>query len=319
MEDRPHGITVHVMRADRLQEQLDAPRWPQTRTELEEWIRESLTLSPNDRARLVTAIDVVFTRHQRMWQESKEEAIQALSAGFTEKMTRLRTELSAKDATVSSIARYFEDLVDSLTERTHRDPKTKLMNFDWFMQQLESYLELEQRVRYCGVGLVDIARFKWYNDTLGHALGDRVITQVATLLSEHIRSDDVLATEMAASSRRRPDLHARFGGDEFCFLVPDLGNPHEAVVVADRFRRAVESYDWTRVDSGLAAQPVRVDVGVVSLRMGPVAERRFIARRLALQLVQRADQLMYDAKAEGSVRVHDLAMEVRGGDLVRLQ
>jgi diguanylate cyclase (GGDEF)-like protein len=296
---------------------VDAPRWPQTRTELDEWIRDHLTVSPNDRARLVTAIDVVFTRHQRLWQESKEEAIQALSAGFTEKMARLRTELSAKDATVSSIARYFEQLVDSLTDRTHRDPKTKLMNFDWFIQQLESYLELEQRVRFCGVGLVDIARFKRYNDTLGHALGDRVIEQVATLLSEHIRSDDVLAAEMRG--HRRPDLHARFGGDEFCFLVPDLGSPAEAVVVADRFRRAVESYDWTRVDAGLSAQPVRVDVGVVSLRMGPVSDRRFVARRLALELLQHADQLMYEAKAEGSIRVHDAAMEVRHGQLAPLE
>jgi len=301
------------MRVDRLH--VDAPRWPQTRTDLDEWIRDHLAISPNDRARLMTAIDVVFTRHQRLWQESKEEAIQALSAGFNEKMARLRTELSARDATVSSIARYFEDLVDSLTERTHRDSKTKLMNFDWFMQQLESYLELEQRVRFCGVGLADIARFKWYNDTFGHALGDRVIAQVATLLSEHIRTDDVLAGEMRGR-RRRLDLHARFGGDEFCFLVPDLAGARDAVVVADRFRTAVEQYDWTQVDPGLADQPVKVDVGVVSLRMGPVSERRFIARRLALELVQRADELMYDAKAEGSVQVHAIAMELRGGDLV---
>ena len=290
---------------------MDAPRWPQTRTELDEWIRDHLAISPNDRARLMTAIDVVFTRHQRLWQESKEEAIQALSAGFNEKMAGLRTELSARDTTVSSISRYFEQLVDSLTDRTHRDPKTKLMNFDYFMQQLESYLELEQRVRFCGVGLVDIARFKWYNDTLGHALGDRVIERVATLLSEHIRSEDVLATERPA--RRRHDLHARFGGDEFCFLVPDLGSAAEAAVVAERFRRAVDGYDWTRVDPGLAEQPVRVDVGVVSLRMGPVAERRFVARRLALQLVQQADQLMYDAKAEGSVRVRMETVKVEGG------
>jgi two-component system, sensor histidine kinase LadS len=303
------------MRADRLH--VDAPRWPQTRTELDEWIRDHLAISPNDRARLMTAIDVVFTRHQRLWQESKEEAIQALSAGFTEKMARLRKELSARDATVSSIARYFEDLVDSLTERSHLDPKTKLMNFEWFMQQLESYLELEQRVRFCGVGLVDIARFKWYNDTLGHALGDDVIAQVATLLAEHIRSADVLAGEMRG--HQRLDLHARFGGDEFCFLIPDLTGARDAVVIADRFRTAVEQFDWTRVDAGLALQPVKVDVGVVSLRMGPVSERRFTARRLALELVQHADQLMYDAKAEGSIRVHDIAMEVRGGELVALQ
>jgi hypothetical protein len=62
-----------------------------------------------------------------------------------------------------------------------------------------------------------------------------------------------------------------------------------------------------------------VDVGVVSLRMGPVSDRRFVARRLALELVQQADQLMYDAKAEGSVRVHSAAMEVRVGQLLPLE
>ena len=300
------------MRADNLHAEL--PRWPQTRTELDEWVENHLTLPPNDRARLLTAIDVVFTRHQRLWQESKEEAIQALSSGLTEKLTRLRNELSAKDATVSSIARYFEDLVGNLTERSHRDAKTKLMNFDWFMQQLERFLELEQRVRYCAVGLSDIAKFKWYNDALGHALGDQVLEHVARLLREHIRSDDVLMQEMTV--RRRPDLHARFGGDEFCFLIPDLNNSHEAEVVAERFRSSVERFDWATVEPNLEEHPVRVDVGVVCLKMGAVGDRRFVARRLALQMLQRADQLMYDSKAEGSVRIHMQTVKVDGGELV---
>ncbi len=300
------------MRADHLQ-QTELPRWPQTRSELDEWVENHLTLPPNDRARLLTAIDVVFTRHQRLWQESKEEAIQALSSGFTEKLTRLRNELSAKDATVSSIARYFEDLVGNLTERSHRDAKTKLMNFDWFMQQLERFLELEQRVRYCAVGLSDIARFKWYNDTLGHALGDRVLEHVARLLREHIRSDDALLQEMRAG---RPDLHARFGGDEFCFLIPDLNNRREAEVVAERFRSSVEKFAWETVEPNLREHPVRVDVGVVCLQMGPVGDRRFVARRVALQMLQHADQLMYDSKAEGSVRVRMQTVRIEGGEIV---
>jgi diguanylate cyclase (GGDEF)-like protein len=303
------------MRADNIRP--DVPRWPQTRTELEEWIQDTLTLSPNDRARLLTAIDVVFTRHQRLWQESKEEAIQALSSGFGEKIARLRTELSAKDATVTSIAHYFEDLVGDLTERSHRDSKTKLMNFDWFMQQLESFLELEQRVRYCAVGLSDIARFKSYNDTLGHAVGDRVLEQVARLLREHIRSDDVMAKEMA--TRRRPDLHARFGGDEYCFLIPDLAEGHEAEAVAERFRSSVERYDWSRVDPGLGNQPVHVDVGVVCLKLGPVGDRRFVARRLALEMIKHADQLMYEAKAQGSRRVRAETVHIRAGELAAAQ
>ena len=61
------------------------------------------------------------------------------------------------------------------------------MNFRRFIEQLEAFLALEQRGRWCAVGLVDITSFKWYNDTLGHALGDRIIDRVARLLREQIR------------------------------------------------------------------------------------------------------------------------------------
>lgn len=293
--------------------------WPQTRTELEEWVERNLALPTAELRALMRAIDAVFSRHQRLWQESKEEAIQALSVGFAAKLAKLRTELSERDATVSSIANYFEELVAGLTDKTHRDPKTKLMNFDWFMEQLESYLELEQRVRWCAVGLVDITGFKWYNDVLGHPVGDRIIEMVARLLSEQIRSDDLIAQE--GGRGRRPaarDLHARFGGDEFCFLIPDLGGANEAHAVADRFKEAVERYDWTLLEPGLAEQPVRVDVGVVCLWMGKVAERRFAAKQLALDLIQQADKLMYDAKADHAGHGYVVEMKVANGQLVEL-
>src|SRR5919204_6804001 len=111
---------------------------PQTRHDLQEWVREHLHLQPHLEASLLAAIDAVFTRHERLWQESKQEAIQALSAGFADKMNKVKHELSARDATVSSISRYFEKLVADLTDKTHRDPKTKLMNFGRFTEQLES-------------------------------------------------------------------------------------------------------------------------------------------------------------------------------------
>ncbi len=290
---------------------------PQTRTELDEWIQKNLRVTPDERQRLLGAIDAVFNRHQRLWQESKEEAIQALSGGFAAKLSKLRSELSERDATVSSIAKYFEELVAGLTDKTHRDPKTKLMNFDWFMEQLESYLELEQRVRWCAVGLVDITGFKWYNDSLGHPVGDQIIERVAQLLGEQIRSDDLIAQERGFQPAAR-DLHARFGGDEFCFLIPDLGGVREANAVADRFKEAVERYDWTRVDPGLAEQPVRVDVGVVCLWMGRVSERRFAARQLALDLIQQADKLMYDAKGDRAGHVYVMQMKVVNGQLAEV-
>src|SRR3989442_5555761 len=167
---------------------------PQTRTELQVWVRQQ-HLPAKLEADLLTAIDAVFSRHERLWQESKHEAIAALSAGFADKMARVKTELSAKDATVSSISRYFEALVADLTDKSQRDPKTKLMNFLRFTEQLESFLALEQRGRWSAVGLVDITGFKWYNDALGHAVGDRIIERVAHLLREQVRSDDLIAQE----------------------------------------------------------------------------------------------------------------------------
>jgi len=291
---------------------------PQTRNDLQAWVRETLHLPPALESALLSAIDAVFTRHERLWQESKHEAIQALSSGFADKMARVQTELSAKDATVSSISRYFEALVADLTDKSHRDPKTKLMNFGRFTEQLESFLALEQRGgRWCAVGLVDITGFKWYNDALGHAVGDRIIERVAQLLREQVRSDDILAQERPGGQRSK-ELHARFGGDEFCFLIPDLAECHQAHAVGERFREAVERFDWALEDHRLAVQPPRVDVGVVCFWLGRVAERRFIARRLAADLIQRADKLMYEAKGQRASHIYLLRVKIDDGALVEV-
>jgi diguanylate cyclase (GGDEF)-like protein len=289
---------------------------PQTRNELQTFVRERLNLPSPLETELLNAIDAVFSRHERLWQESKHEAIQALSAGFADKMTRVKHELNAKEATVSSISRYFEQLVADLTDKSHRDPKTKLMNFGRFTEQLESFLALEQRGRWCAVGLVDITGFKWYNDALGHAVGDRIIERVAHLLREQVRSDDLIAQERPGHHTQ--DLHARFGGDEFCFLIPDLAEYQQAYAIAERFREAVERFDWTTEDRRLAVQPIRVDVGVVCLWLGKVSERRFVARRLAGGLIQRADKLMYEAKGQRASHIYLVRVRVENGELVEI-
>jgi diguanylate cyclase (GGDEF)-like protein len=290
---------------------------PQTRGELQAWMRDRLHLHGSLEAELFAAIDAVFTRHEQLWQESKQEAIRALSSGFAEKMARIQTELLAKEATVSSITKYFEGLVADLTDRTHRDPKTQLMNFARFTERLEGFLAMEQRGRWCAVGLVDITGFKWYNDALGHDVGDRIIERVAHLLREQARSADLLAQERLTEPRNE-ELHARFGGDEFCFLIPDLAEYSQAYAVAERFRESVERYDWTLEDQRLAVQPVRVDVGVVCLFLGALDSRRLIARQLAADLIRRADKLMYEAKGERASHIYLVRLGVRKNELVEI-
>jgi GGDEF domain-containing protein len=263
---------------------------PQTRSELHQWVRDRLHLPAGQEQALLDAIDSVFMMHERLWQQSKHEAIQAVSAGFT----------------------------DRLTYRVHRDPKTRLMNFRRFIEQVEAFLALEQRGRWCAIGLVDINSFKWYNDTLGHAAGDKIIDRVARLLREQVRSDDLIAQE-AVDVRANQDLHARFGGDEFCFLIPDLDECRAAWVIAERFRQAVEQYDWTADDTRLADKPVRVDVGIVCLMLSDVSERRPIAHELAQELLERADKLMYEAKHERADHIHPLSVRIENGALVELE
>ena len=288
---------------------------PRTTADLRMWAEEQLGLDEDQLTRLFRAVDQVLSRQRQLLEESKHEAIRALSEGFATKMERLQRQLTEKDVTVSNIARYFEEVVADLTEKSHHDPKTKLLNFDWFMERLESFLAVEQRVRWCGVGVVDITSFKWYNDTLGHATGDRIIERVARILSDQIRSEDFLAVERAGEAR---DLHARFGGDEFCFLIPDLPGCGEAFEIADRFKDAVQAHDWTRDDRRLATRPVQVDVGVVCLRLGTVIERRGVARKLAAELINRADALMYDAKGTRADHVYATAVRVERGELVEI-
>ena len=180
----------------------DPEAQPQSRNELVAWVRKHLNLPAHLEASLFAAFDAVFTRHERLWQESKHEAIQALSAGFAEKMAGVKTELSAKDATVSSISQ----LLRAARRRPHRQVAPRSQDqadeFGRFTEQLESFLALEQRGRWCAVGLVDITGFKWYNDALGHAVGDRIIERVAHLLREQVRSDDLIAQERDGPDRR---------------------------------------------------------------------------------------------------------------------
>ena len=97
---------------------------------------------------------------------------------------------------------------------------------------------------------------------------------MARILSDQIRSEDFLALERSGEGR---DLHARFGGDEFCFLIPDFPGCDEAFEIADRFKGAVEASRLVPRDRRLSARPVRVDVGVVCLQPG--SHRRAPRRR----------------------------------------
>ena len=218
---------------------------PSSMADLRAWIHDRLHLEHDDELALVNACEAVLERQRESSKELSRKAIRALSSDLATKVTALQRQLS-KDHTLTDIAAGLSGVLADLTEQAHRDPKTKLLQFPWFMDRLQWFLGFEQRLRWCAVGLVDVANFKAYNDTLGHLVGDQIIECVALILAEQIRSDDLLAG--ASQALRVTDLHARFGGDEFAFLIPDVLSFSEACRVAQRFKTVVEGYNWASLN-----------------------------------------------------------------------
>jgi diguanylate cyclase (GGDEF)-like protein/PAS domain S-box-containing protein len=109
----------------------------------------------------------------------------------------------------------------------HYDTLTNLPNRALFYDRMQNILALAKRNSWTvGVMLVDLDRFKTVNDTLGHAVGDKLLRQVAERLSKSVRTSDTVA---------------RLGGDEFAVVLNNLSAPEDAAVVAHKIIAAFQA------------------------------------------------------------------------------
>jgi len=159
----------------------------------------------------------------------------------------------------------------------YHDQLTGLPNRSLFLDRLAQEVTAAGRhQRFGAVMFVDLDQFKHINDVHGHATGDEVLKQVALRLRQHLRSEDTVA---------------RFGGDEFVILLPELSGQEEAAAtqafaVADKVRVALE-------------QPVGID-GVNHLSTASIGVALFPkAGASADDLVREADIALYRAKDGG--------------------
>ncbi|MFB7783486.1 putative bifunctional diguanylate cyclase/phosphodiesterase [Streptomyces vinaceus] len=177
------------------------------------------------------------------------------------------------------------DLQARLRHLQMHDPVTRLPNRALFFERLSAALEASSYEQggtgRIGLCYLDLDGFKAVNDTLGHRVGDRLLTAVAARLTQ--------CADQSGYGRTGGHLVARLGGDEFALLVEDSTGTEQLADLAQSVLAAVqEPFD-------LAGQRLSVSasIGVVE---------RAAAGTSATGLMQAADTTLYWAKADGKAR-----------------
>jgi diguanylate cyclase (GGDEF)-like protein len=244
----------------------------------------------------------------RLWQERHvERALQASEARFqaaalqTEVLRlqvrldateasrreteRARAELEAANRALERKVREVQALQEALRQQATRDFLTGLFNRRHLDDVLPGLLALAQRDgQPLSLVIIDLDHFKDVNDALGHAAGDRLLAEFGRLLDGHCRKSDIAC---------------RYGGEEFCLLLPRTG-----AAAAQRKCQALLK-DWSQAAGATAtARPRTFSAGV--------AESRAPATVTAQALLRAADDALLRAKRSGRNRVlvHEGAVQV---------
>ncbi len=134
---------------------------------------------------------------------------------------------------IKPLVKIFGNQLSILHERD-KDGLTGLYNRNYYnkVSLLINYSDIEENVKkYTHLAIIDIDFFKKVNDVYGHLIGDEVLINFASLIKTLFR---------------REDSKIRYGGEEFCILLKEIGND-EAYDVIERFRSAVETHKFPRI------------------------------------------------------------------------
>ena len=207
-----------------------------------------------------------------------DDQVKGLEAGAIDFITKPAHELVVLGRVRAHVA--LKRQVDYMREQALADPLTGVANRRSFDEHLDAEWRRCRRNRApLALIMIDIDRFKQYNDSYGHVLGDRCLVQVSAAMN--------------ASARRASDLFCRYGGEEFACLLPEIGL-EAALARARELAGSVERLRIARSDSQ-NPEVVTVSCGVAALVPDGESEPQ--------ELVRRADAMLYAAKAAGRNRV----------------
>jgi two-component system cell cycle response regulator len=220
---------------------------------------------------------------------SIEYAVEAIKAGATDFITKplkldnvvfiINRVLEARSLRIKAQeTEYYKDL-------SNRDELTKISNYRHFNYVLQ--LEIDRQLRYhrpLTLLIIDIDDFKKCNDAHGHLTGDLVLVKVASLLTTQIRNCDFVA---------------RYGGDEFTVILPEISEK-EALAVCRRIMKSIERYEFQSFEKKNIG-PLRVTIGIASFPKNANDSK---------ELVEKADRAMYAGKRAGKNRIRIFSDEI---------
>jgi len=166
-----------------------------------------------------------------------------------------------------------EVLKKEIEKKAYYDQLTNIYNRNKFNELFE--IEFNNVKRYdskFSLAIIDIDKFKNFNDTYGHLLGDETLVLLANEIQKNIRTTDIFA---------------RWGGEEFIILFSNTGL-EDAYLVCEKLRQKVEQLNQNKI-----VNKVTISIGLAQYKKQDNMRTLFT----------RADQLLYDAKANGRNQV----------------
>ena len=203
--------------------------------------------------------------------EDLEDYRLRLEARVTERTHELEKASAEKERLIAAL----RERSQKLERESQEDPLTGLANRRHFAQRLAAEMEVALAVGHpLSIAVGDLDHFKVINDRLGHAVGDKVLNEVAMLMRGECRPSDLVA---------------RIGGEEFALILPGLSQ-EQGLEFCERLRICVERHHWRHVQADLN---VTLSIGLT----------QWDGNAEVPELLQAADIQLYRAKRAGRNQV----------------
>lgn len=214
-------------------------------------------------------------------EATDRDALKAIVQNLTHRTKVAATENDRLLLRLAAIARIILSLqanLKAIHAESHTDPLTKLANREYFDEVLSAaVLDGRHATQNLSLLMCDVDHFKKFNDEFGYPLGDHVLRLLAATIRQSVREGDVAA---------------RFGGEEFAVVLPNV-SLMQARTVAENIRATITERALIRRPTNERLGRITVSIGVVELRPHDTSE----------SLLERADACLCRAKLGGRNRV----------------